>query len=157
MKTINNHESKYFHIKKSVFNLIWKIPLALIPFILSALNLYYGIIKNWSFLKLDYVFASNEVLKTATFSSCSLLIIPMLFLEYALITGSFIFLAYLIKGKLKTYKENGLIDGLISRLILGLILGLISGLILGLILGLIIGLINGLILGLIIGLTGEFD
>ena len=127
MKTIKHHESKYFHIKKSVFNLIWKIPLALIPFILSVLNLYYGIIQNWSYLKLD------------------LLIIPMLFFEFALIAGSFIFLVYLIKGKLKSYNEGGLISGLIGRLIVGLIYGLIVGLISGLIVGLIDGLIVGLI------------
>ena len=100
-KEITGHESKYLHIRKSVFNLIWKIPLAMIPFILSYLNLVYGIINNWSFLKLDYVFYNNEQLKTAVFSSCNLLIIPMLIFEYLLIVGSIIFLVYLIKGKIK--------------------------------------------------------
>ena len=165
MKTIKHHEHEYFHIRKRSFNLLWKIPLAIIPFILSYLNLVYGIIGNWSFLKLDYVFASDEVITTNVFQSCSLLIIPMLILEYILIAGSIIFLTYLIKGKLKFYDENGLIGrlivGLITGLITGLIVGLIYGLVLGLIGGLIVGLINGLILGLILGLIfgliEEFD
>ena len=141
-KEITGHESKYLHIRKSVFNLIWKIPLAMIPFILSYLNLVYGIINNWSFLKLDYVFYNNEQFKTAVFSSCNLLIIPMLIFEYLLIVGSIIFLVYLIKGKIKSYNGGGLIIGLIAGLIAGLIIGLIGGLIIGLIIGLTDGLIK---------------
>ena len=157
MKTIIKHESEYFHIKKSIFSLIWKIPLAIIPFVLSYLMLVYGIIGNWAFLKLPDLFVGEA--KNAVFSNCNLLIIPMLLLEYFLIAGSFMFamyLMYLIKGKLKSYEDEGLILGLIMGLILGLIWGLIEGLIEGLIFslsgGLIWGLIGGLIFGLIVGM-----
>jgi len=153
-KQIKEHESEYFHIKKTAFNLIWKIPLAIIPFVLSYLMLVYGIIGNWAFLKLPELFA--EEAKNAVFSNCNLLIIPMLILECFLIAGSFMFAMYLIKGKLKSYEDEGLILGLIFGLIVGLILGLIGGLIFGLIgvliFGLILGLIGGLIVGLIWGL-----
>jgi len=149
-KQIKEHESEYFHIKKSIFSLIWKIPLAIIPFVLSYLMLVYGIIGNWVFLKLPELFA--EEIRNAVFSYCNLLIIPMLLLEYFLIAGSFIFLVYLIKGKLKSYEDGGLIVDLIIGLILGLIVGMIVGLIWGLIVGLIWGLIMGLIVGLIWGL-----
>jgi len=143
MKTIIKHESEYFHIKKSIFSIIWKIPLAIIPFVLSYLMLVYGIIGNWVFLKLPELFA--EEAKNAVFSYCNLLIIPMLLLECFLIAGSFIFLVYLIKGKLKSYEDGGLIVGLIWGLIFGLFCGLIWGLIEGLFGGLIGGLFGGLI------------
>jgi len=164
-KQIKEHESEYFHIKKTALNLIWKIPLAIIPFVLSYLMLVYGIIGNWAFLKLPDLFVGEA--KNAVFSNCNLLIIPMLLLEYFLIAGSFMFAMYLIKGKLKSYEDEGLILGLIMGLILGLIWGLIEGLIEGLIFslsggliwgligGLIVGMIVGLILGLIGGLIGE--
>ena len=150
-KQIKEHESEYFHIKKTALNLIWKIPLAIIPFVLSYLMLVYGIIGNWAFLKLPELFA--EETKNAVFSYCNLLIIPMLLLEYFLIAGSFIFLVYLIKGKLKSYEDGGLI----VSLIFGLIVGLMGGLIVGLIWGLIVGLIFGMIMGLIMGLIEEFE
>ena len=127
MKTIIKHESEYFHIKKNIFSFIWKIPLAIIPFVLSYLMLVYGIIGNWVTLKLPDLFA--EETKNAVFSYCNLLIIPMLLLEYFLIAGSFMFAMYLIKGKLKSYEDGGLIGGLIWGLIMGLIVGLIGGLI----------------------------
>ena len=142
-KQIKEHESEYFHIKKTALNLIWKIPLAIIPFVLSYLMLVYGIIGNWAFLKLPELFA--EEAKNAVFSYCNLLIIPMLLLEYFLIAGSFMFAMYLIKGKLKSYEDGSLIFGLILGLIMGLFGGLFGGLIGVLIRGLIVGLIVGLI------------
>ena len=121
-QTIKTHESKFIHIKKSTLNLIWKIPLGFIIWIPSFLNLYFAIIKNWEFLKLDLLFNEPHV-----FNYCNLLIIPELILEYFLIVGSIVFIVWLIKGKIKKYSEKGLIFGLIAGLIIGLIAGLING------------------------------
>ena len=82
-KIIKKHELEYIHIRKKTFNLFWKIPLAIIPFFLAYLTLVYGIIKNWKYLGLDLL---SE--KIPIYSNSNLLIIPMLFLEYFLISFS---------------------------------------------------------------------
>ena len=152
---IKQYEDKYIHIKKTNLRLIWCIPLTIILFLFAYLNLRYGIISNWNYLGL------NELFNKDIYSPQNLLIIPMLFFEYLLISISFISLVYTIKGRVKSYKEEGLIFGLILFLImflfLGVFMGLISGLIFGLILALIIALISGLISGLIFGLIWEFQ
>ena len=157
MKTLKQHEQKYYHIPKVKFKLLG---LFLLVLTITIFWVYLSITKFGLFeifsLGIEQVTINN------------LQVIPDLIFNYLLISFTFICLVALIKGgfdKLKSFDDEGLIYwlifGLIFGLILGLIFGLIGGLIVGLIYwliwGLIFWLILGLILGLIVGIIGEFD
>ena len=157
MKTLKQHEQKYYHIPKVKFKLLG---LFLLVLTITIFWVYLSITK----------FGLFEVfgLEPEQITINNLQVIPNLIFNYLLISFTFICLVALIKGgfnKLKSFDDEGLIYwlifGLIFGLILGLIFGLIGGLIFGLIYwliwGLIYWLIAGLIVGLIVGLMESFD
>ena len=165
MKTLKQHEQKYYHIPKVKFKLLG---LFLLVLTITIFWVYLSITK----------FGLFEVfgLEPEQITRDNLQVIPDLIFNYLLISFTFICLVALIKGgfdKLKSFDDEGLIVGLIAGLIGGLIGGLIvgliywliwgliywliAGLIVGLIVGLIFGLILGLIAGLILGLMESFD
>ena len=134
---ITNHEEKYLHSPKR----------ALLYFLLTIILIgicvlfYKATYSSWIFLELGKLECSKEL---CSYFSHQLLIIPLLILDYIIISLTIISFCNIFK-KVKRYDEEGLIRGLI----LGLIAGLMWGLIGGLIVGLIVGLIGGLIMGLI--------
>ena len=147
------HEEKYIHIQKR------SLTFFLLTIVLLALTIgsFKVTISSWSFLELG----------ECDLHIYRLIIIPMLILDYILISLTICSSVSIFK-KLKKWNEKGLIACLIAGLIVGLIGGLIVGLILFLILGLIAGLIKcliacliagliiGWIWGLIVGLIEEF-
>ena len=147
------YEEKYIHIQKR------SLTFFLLTIVLLALTIgsFKITLSSWSFLELG----------ECDLHIYRLIIIPMLILDYILISLTICSSVSIFK-KLKKWDEGGLIDCLIAGLIVGLVLGLLACLIVGLIdyliAGLIVGLIKclivclivGLIIGLFVGLDEEF-
>ncbi len=147
------YEEKYIHIQKR------SLTFFLLTIVLLALTIgsFKITLSSWNFLGLG----------ECDLHIYRLIIIPMLILDYILISLTICSSVSIFK-KLKKWDEGGLIDCLIAGLIVGLVLGLLACLIVGLIdyliAGLIVGLIKclivclivGLIIGLFVGLDEEF-
>ena len=149
------HEEKYIHIQKR------SLTFFLLTIVLLALTIgsFKITLSSWSFLELG----------ECDLHIYQLIIIPMLILDYILISLTICSSVSIFK-KLKKWDEGGLIDCLIAGLIVGLVLGLLVSMfassigcsVLGLNFGLFVGLvlffdlIIGWIWGLIVGLIEEF-
>ena len=113
MKTLKQHEQKYYHIPKCKFKLLG---LFLLVLTITIFWVYLSITKFGLF----EVFGLEPEQVTIN----NLQVIPNIFFNYILISFTFICLVALIKGgfdKLKSFDDEGLIVGLMIGLIFGII------------------------------------
>lgn len=146
IRTIKQHEEKYWHIPKFKIGLLSLLILSL--FITFGYSFIF--INEWNLHNISFVISCRYD-ECDSINYTSLGFILHLIFTYLLISFNFIVLTALLKRGFHNLKGNN-DEGLIGGLNVGLIGGLMSGLIVGLMSGLIVGLIGGLIVGLI----GEF-